>query len=72
MCVIPFTTDKNCKELQQTLSAMLEQIFKDLKLSAMLLQQWVHRSVIPTRELSNVLLNPLAERRPDDVILTSV
>ena len=52
---------------------MLHQIFNDFILSAMLLYQWHHRSVtIATAELSNVILNPLAECRPDYVTLTSM
>ena len=47
-------------------------ILNDLILSAMLLHQWRHRSVtIATTELSNVLLSPLAEYRPNDVTLSS-
>ena len=52
---------------------MLHQIFNGFLLSAMLLNQWLHRSVtIATTELSNVLLSLLAECRSDDVSLTSV
>ena len=51
---------------------MLEEIFNDFILSAMLLQQ-CHISVASaTMEFSNVLLSRLADCRPHDVTLTSM
>ena len=55
------------------MSAMLHQIFNDFILSAMLLHQRRHRSVIiATTELPNILPSALAECCPDDVSLTAM